>query len=279
MRRAGNIGLAWRFGNHTLAPTFAYSKENDYLSYGLSLNDAIEFNEKNTIFNYGISHNFDSVRHNDGATWSSKDSTEVLIGISQLLSPKDILNIALTYGNDSGYLNDPYRAAEYHPSFFPPNVTTAVPERRPANRNKEILFGSLTHHFDSLNASLEGSYRFHHDSYDVFSHTVAATWHQRLGEHLLVEPLFRFSQQSAASFYTTQFSGPFTSNPAGFHSSDYRLSEFYSLDFGLQITAIVNEHFRVNAGYHRYEMYGLDNTSADMYPQANIFTVGVQFLW
>ena len=148
LRRAGNIGLAWRFGNHTLTPVFAFSKEHDYLSYGLSLNDAIEFNQKNTVFNYGISHNFDSVRHNDGATWSSKGSTEVLIGISQLLSPKDILNVALTYGNDSGYLNDPYRAAEYHPSFFPPNVTTAVPERRPAHRNKEILFGSLTHHFD-----------------------------------------------------------------------------------------------------------------------------------
>ncbi len=282
LRRAGNIGLEWRFGDHTLSTGFSFSKEHDYLSYGLSVSDAITFNEKNTILKYGVSHNFDSVRHNDGHTWTSKDSTEVMIGLSQLLSPKDIYDVAFTYGHDSGYLTDPYRLAEYLPDGFPVNHPQGIPERRPSHRNKEILFNAWTHHFNSLNASLESSYRFYHDSYDIFSHTLGLTWHQRLGERLIIEPLFRFSEQSAASFYSTQFSGPFIFNPAGpdgLHSSDYRLSEFYSLDFGLQVTAILNSHLRVNAGYHRYGMYGLDKTTSDMYPQANVFTVGLQILW
>jgi hypothetical protein len=94
----------------------------------------------------------------------------------------------------------------------------------------------------------------------------------------MVEPLFRFSEQSAASFYTTTFSGPFAwilnpAGPPGFHSSDYRLSEFYTLDYGLQ-ASVINDH----AGYHRYEMNGLDGkTTADMYPKANVFTVGISF--
>lgn len=280
LRRAGNLGVEWRFGDHKLNPGVSFSKEHDYDSKGVSLSDAIEFNEKNTTLQFGASHNFDSVR--DGrnhSIWRNKESTDAMVGLSQLLSPRDVYSVAFTFGNDSGYLTDPYRAAEYHPDFFSPGITTAVPERRPAHRNKEILLNTFTHHFDSLNASLEGSYRFYHDSFGVFSHTVALDWHQRLGSHLIVEPMFRVSEQSAASFYTTVFEGPFTSDPAGYHSSDYRLSNFYSLDFGLQITAIINRHLRVNAGYHRYQMHGLDQTTQDMYPQANIVSVGLQYLW
>ena len=277
LRRAASLEFDCRLGNHTLTPGFAWSKEHDYLSYGISLNDAIEFNDKNTILQLGLSHNFDSVRQTDHVTWSGKESTEGIIGVSQLLSPKDIFNAAFTLGNDSGYLTDPYRLAEFVPTGFPFDI--GVPERRPSHRNKEILFTSLTHHFDSLDASIEGSYRFYHDSYGVLSHTAALTWHQRLGKHFIVEPLFRFSEQSAASFYSPSFTGPFSPNPPGFHSSDYRLSNMFTLDYGLQATAILNDHLRVTAGYHRYEMNGLDKTSSDMYPKANVFTIGLSILW
>ena len=155
-----------------------------------------------------------------------------------------------------------------------------MPERRPSHRNKEILYTSLTQYFETVDASLEGSYRFYNDSYGVLAHTVGLTWHQRLGKHLIVEPLFRVYEQSAASFYSPTFTGPFTTDPAGFHSSDYRLSNFYSLDYGLQITGVINDHLHIVAGYHRYEMNGLDGkTSAAMYPKANVFTIGISILW
>lgn len=283
LRRAANLELDTHIGSQTLTPGFAWSKEHDYLSYGVSLNDAIEFNDKNTILQLGASHNFDSVRQfPNEKIWRSKDSTDGIIGISQLLSPKDILDVAVTVGNDSGFMGDPYRSAEYLPAGF--GFGVAVPERRPSQRNKEILFSSWTHHFDSLDASLEGSYRFYNDSFGVLAHTVTLAWHQRLGKHFIVEPLFRFSEQSAASFYTTGFSGPFVAaltpgGPGGMHSSDYRLSNFYSLDYGLQATVVLNEHVHLVAGYHRYEMRGLDNTDPAMYPKANIFTTGISILW
>jgi hypothetical protein len=278
IRRAANVELDWKLGNHLITPAFAYSKEHDYESYGISLNDAIEFNEKNTTLQFGLSHNFDSVKH-DGSIWTDKQSTEGFIGISQLLSPKDIFTAAVTFGNDSGYLTDPYRLSEYHPDIFPDGFNVGVPERRPAHRNKEVVHVSLTHHFDSLDASIEGSYRFYHDSYGVLSHTVMLGWHQWLGKHLIIEPQFRFNEQSAADFYTTTFTGPFTFNPDGYHSSDYRLSNFYSLDYGLQATVIINDHLRIIGGYHRYEMNGLDNTTADMYPKAHVFTIGLSISW
>jgi hypothetical protein len=179
-------------------------------------------------------------------------------------------------------LSDPYRFAQYLPNNpgWPTGFFIGVPERRPAHRNKEIVYTSLTHYFDKVNASLEGSYRFYHDSYGVVANTVGLTWHQWLGKHFIAEPFVRLYEQSAADFYQVTFNGPYTTNPNGYHSSDYRLSELYSTDIGLQATAIINDHIHIVAGYHRYEMHGMDGqTSSEMYSKANVYTVGVSFLW
>ena len=200
-----------------------------------------------------------------------------------MLTPKDIFNVAFTFGNDSGYLSDPYRNTGFR--VFVPDW--GLPERRPSHRNKEVLFTSITHHFDRLDASLEGSYRFYHDSYGVSAHTLGLTWHQKLGQHLIIEPLFRFYEQSAASFYQTfipasfpQYLSYYASGYPAYNSSDYRLSNLYSTDCGLQVTYVINDHIHLIAGYHRYEMNGLDHvTSPEMYPKANVFSVGLSILW
>jgi len=281
IRRAENLEVDTQLGHHLLASTFSHSLESDYESYGVSESDAIDFNDKNTTLQFGLSHNFDSVLDNSSPRiWRDKQSTEGIIGISQLLSPKTILTGNITVGNDSGYLNDPYRFAAYYPNIFPPGVDIGVPDKRPSHRNKEVAYTSLTYFVTPANASIEGSYRFFHDSYGVFSHTLELTWHQWLGSHLIVEPRFRFSEQSSADFYTAGFSGPFTTDPAGMYSSDYRLSELYTLDYGLQATFVIDKNTRIIAGYHRFEMRGLDNvTSPAMYPKANVITIGFTILW
>ena len=272
-RYAGNVTVEDKWSNHTLAPGFACSQESDYTSIGISLNDDIEFNEKNTTVRLGASHNFDRVRHADKKTWSDKNSTEGIIGVSQLLGPATVFDAAFTLGNDSGFLNDPYRMAQYFPSFLP--FAIGIPEKRPSHRTKEILYTALIHHFKTLDASLEGSYRFYHDSFGVDAHTTELRWHQWAGKHVIVEPFGRFYYQTAASFYSPQFVDPL---PA-FYSSDYRLSELYTFDLGCQVTVVVTDHVRAVGGYHRYEMHGLDNTTSDMYPKANVFTCGITVLW
>lgn len=279
IRRAENLELDWQLANHTVTPGFSHSLESDYESYGGSLSDAVAFNEKNTTLQYGISQNFDRVREANRTTWNPKYTTEAMVGISQLLSPKTIFNTAITFGNDSGYLSDPYRLAGFQPTGFPFSI--GVPEKRPSHRNKEVLFTSVTQYFDSLDASLEGNYRFYHDSYGIYANTLGVTWHQWQGKHIVIEPYIRGYEQSAADFYAITFSGPFSANPPGFYSSDYRLSELYTVDYGLQITAIAfNDHLHAVVGYHRYAMYGLDGqTNSGMYPRANVYTVGLSVLW
>ncbi|HEX5398441.1 MAG TPA: DUF3570 domain-containing protein [Verrucomicrobiae bacterium] len=279
IRRAMNVALDCQAGAQTLTPGFAYSDESDYRSYGISLNDAIAFNKKNTILQLGASHNFDSVLNDViGAptrVWQQKQSMEGLVGITQLLSPKTILSADLTLGYESGFLNDPYRLTEF---VYPGHQLGVVRnERRPSYLFKQTLLASITQHVDPLNASLVASYRFYHDSYDIYANTVSLTWNQWVGKHLIVAPAFRFYEQSSASFYEPLF----YQNPANVsqYSSDYRLSEFYSFDAGVQITVIVNSHLHINMGYHRYEMHGLDDTVEAMYPKANVYTIGLSLLW
>ena len=278
IRRAMNLSLDGRLGNQTISPGFAYSEEHDYQSYGVSLNDAIELNEKNTVLSFGISQKFDNVRN--GPTeklWTKKYSTEALVGVTQLLSPKTTFNAAFTFGNDSGYLNDPYRVINFSLSGF------AYPEVRPRHRNKEVLFFDLNHFFDCANAAGDLSYRFYHDSYGIIAHTVEATWTQHLGKYVILEPLARFYEQSAANFYQTSVNGYFPTDPLPrptFYSADYRLSNLATVTYGTQITLILKEHFYLDLGYHRYEMFGLDSsTPSAAYPKANIFTVGARFTW
>lgn len=272
-RHAVNLSLDCTTLGQTISPGLAYSKESDYQSYGMSLNDAIPFNEKNTILQFGVSQDIDSVRHNNRMTWSDKNSTEAILGVSQLLTPKTVLSVAFTFGYETGYLSDPYRYAAYFPSYLP--FVIGINEVRPDYRSKEVLYTALTQYFETLNASIQGSYRFHHDSYDIYSQTAEVDWHQWLGKHLIVEPYFRFYYQTAASFYSTLFEDPLPE----YYSSDYRLSELYSTDIGIQATVVINGNVRVIAGYHRYEMHGLDNTVSSMYPKANVVTAGLSILW
>ncbi|MDB6034995.1 MAG: hypothetical protein JWM16_5333 [Verrucomicrobiales bacterium] len=289
IRRAGDLGIDGRWGRQLLSPLVAYSRESDYESIGLSLNDAIDFNNKNTTLRLGVAHNFDRVLDfPEGAQprrWQNKEATEGLIGISQLLGPKTVFTADFTYGAESGFLSDPYRNVLFRGWLvFGPNFYIPHREVRPHDRTKEVFQTSLTHFFDRLDGSVEVTYRLHHDSYDVFSHTAAVAWHQKVGTHLILEPMFRFYEQSAAYFYFPEGVPGFSpadgdlTRPA-VYSADYRLSHMFTLTYGMQATIILKDWLHLDMGYHRYEMHGLDHiTAASAYPVANIVTAGLR-LW
>jgi hypothetical protein len=279
IRRAMSVQVEFQAGIQTITPGFSYSDERDYESYGISLSDAIAFNEKNTILNLGFARTFDSVlnypRDGHSRDWQEKETTDGLIGISQLLTPNTIFSADFTFGYASGFLSDPYRQTEF---VYPGHKFGVVRnENRPSDLYKQTLQTSITYYIESMNGSIEASYRFYHDSYEIYANTLALTWHQWFGQHLILEPTFRFYEQGAASFYEPLFH----TDPANlqYYSSDYRLSEFYSLYYGAQLTVVVNSHLHLIAGYHRYTMTGLDDTVTAMYPQANVYTLGASLLW
>ena len=287
-RTAGNLSAAIRWGgNQTTTPQVAYSLENDYESVGVSLNHAIELNQKNTTLSVGLAYTYDEIFPK---FWNGdrdcKNSGDALIGVSQLLGPKTIFTANLTFGTSRGYLADPYKRFRF--SDYPlPDVT--FPEKRPDHRGKQVGFFSLTHFVTPANGSAELTCRIYHDSFGIHSHTVGVSWFQKLGEHVLLSPMFRFMDQSAAYFYAVQLRGdptvppddPFGSGVAipAAYSADYRLSALQTFTYGLGVSVKLKDRLTLDLGYKRYEMVGRDHrTSPSAYPKANIYSAGFR-IW
>ena len=281
-RTAFSLGVPMTFGPHQITPSFAYSRESDYLSYGGALNYSLSLNDKNTTLSTGWSHNGDTVR-DDLFKWQPKTTDDVFLGLVQLFGPKAYLTVNASLGFEEGYLADPYRGVMLATELqLNPNDPALSPERRPRRRTDEILYTSWTQFITPLNGSYELNYRFFHDSYGIFANTAELDWHQKIGKHIVVSPMFRYYIQNSADFYYVLV--PDYSPAAGvylpapkYYSSDYRLSEFESFATGITFTWRIVGHLSLDLGYMRYIMRGLDGaTSQSAYPSANVFNVGLR---
>ncbi len=282
IRRAVSVDSSLQFGPSTTTPRFSYSLENDYESYGVALNQSFDLNQKNTTLTLGVSHDFDKVmpRYWRGRH-ENKDTTDVFLGLTQVLSRHSLLSGAFTYGSAWGYLSDPYKGV-----WFEGYPYALFPDQRPEHRARQVALVSWTQYLPFIDGSSELSYRFSHDSFGIYSHTVALSWYLNLGKHVVVSPLFRYYQQTAASFYGTSFAGdpldpesfPDVVIPE-FYSADYRLASLNSFTYGVGITVKATKHLVFDFAYKRYEMHGLDSVTPDSnFAPANVFTAGVR-LW
>ena len=288
-RYAGALTSVFRLGNNTLSPQVAYSEESDYRSVGISLNDSIDFNEKNTTFSCGLSHTFDQVLPNQGEDPSitsprDKDTTDGLLGISQVLDPNTVIGANFTLGYADGYLSDPYKRVLFDDFPYTPGFPfTVFPEHRPEYKFRQVAFVSLQHFFEPLSGTVDVSYRFYHDSYGIAAHTATIQWNQKIGKYVMFSPMFRFYTQTAAYFYGTHFPGdptdPVTYPTPAYYSSDYRLSALDSYTYGASLSVRVYRHLSLEIAFKRYEMFGTDGvTAAGQYPTANVIS-GTLTIW
>ncbi len=283
IRRAVALEPRFKLGRHTVAPQIAYSDEEDYKSLGLSLNYVVDFNKRNTTLNLGVAHNFDQVKGFQlGSRTEHKETSDLLFGLSQVLTPTTLFNATLTLGTANGYLSDPYKGFRFT-GYPDPNAL--FPEKRPGHRTKQILSTTLTQFFEPIDASAEFTYRFYHDSHGLFGHTLTFEWFQSIGRRVTVSPLIRYYRQSEAYFYRRSFDADpsDTENPPlvpipQFYSADYRLSELQSWTCGVGLTVKLGEQFFIDAAYKRYAMRGLDDgTPQSSFAQAHVYTVGLRF--
>jgi hypothetical protein len=287
MRDAGYLEGAFKFDRHTLSPQIAYSQESDYKSVGMSLSHTMDFNDKNTTLTWGISHAADEVIPNVGTSIKrneDKNTTDFLLGLTQLLGPKTVFTLNATLGYSEGYLSDPYKQVVFDDFPYTPGEDYTVwAEKRPKHKFRQVGYVGLQQYFDPLHGAAEVNYRFHHDDFGVVAHTVGVQWNQKIGKYVTLSPLFRYHRQGEADFYGTSFPGdpslPDERIPKAY-SSDYRLSELETFTFGANLSVRVHEHLSLELGYKRYLMRGMDGrTAQDQYPDANVFTGGITVWW
>lgn len=266
-RNAFSLGVNRTLGDHVVRIGFAHSQESDYLSYAYSIQDTISFNQKNTEIVTGYSFTDDTVGANGSDLNASKRAHAVLFGVSQILSPDDLLSVTLTCTWRDGYLSDPYKRV------WLDDVGEVRWDNRPSRRSEQMVQTRWTHNVASVGGSVETTYRYGVSDWGNDSHMARVTFHKKLLDaRVIVSPSIRYYRQSAASFYDTEFSVT-----PRFYSSDYRLAAEETVSAGLQVRwYAIRDRLAFDAGFERYVTRGLDGkTPQAMFPSANTVSFGV----
>ena len=267
-RKAGDVKVTRYMDRGAIAVGAAYSTENDYRSTALSLEGRVSSDDNNTTLNVGLAGTFDRIDPvNDKVVDEHKYVAEATLGVTQALSPRDLAQLSVTYSAGRGYFSDPYK----------------LYDQRPRVRNATIGTLRWNHQFESLDATLHGSYRYYGDSFGVRAHTVEVEWVQALGSMFALTPSLRYYTQRAAAFYYDPVADvdvyPAPIGSPRYSSTDQRLSAFGALTAGLKAEVRLG-NWSTDLKVERYEQRadwragGKGSPAIDPF-YANIYQLGV----
>ncbi len=227
----------------------AYSTENDYTSRAQSLEVRWSSDDNNRTWSIGASRSRDLIDNSalgGIAVDQRRRTSEAIVGVTQVLTPNDIVQAQFTRSRGRGYYSDPYKDFD----------------QRPASRNASIALLRWNHHIDSLGASVRSSWRYYTDSFGIRSHTLGAEWVQPAGAWTLT-PALRYYTQTAARFYfdpvadaqgqpspllTRRFAARLTGN----YSADQRLASFGAVTASVKVAYAINADTSVDLKLEAY---------------------------
>jgi len=274
-KRTGiDAGVTRYFQDGTLSVGTAFSTEHDYVSRALSFNGTRSSEDKNTTWAFGISRANDSINPvNHIVSGAKKDTNSVMLGVTQVLTPADIVQLTATYSRGNGYFSDPYKLFD----------------NRPNQHNETAAMVRWNHHFTGSDGTARLSYRYYTDSYQIKAHTFAGEYVQPLADGWVVTPSARFYSQSAASFYydpgvNDPVPNGFVPGSGAFMSADQRLSGFGALTLGLKVSKRLDRDWTVDVSVDEYQQRGswrlFDGGSPGLAPlRAQTLQIGLSKLW
>jgi hypothetical protein len=232
-RTAGDAKVTKYYGGWSLGVAGVVSSERDYLSRGASIDARIHSEDRNRTYAIGVAGVNDRINPQNanagGVTNAPRNSLEYLVGITQALSPTQIVQSNLTYSYGHGYYDDPYKLAD----------------RRPSQRRIFAWLTRYNQYFLGPDAALRLSYRYLDDSFGSNSNTLAAAWVQALPREWSVTPAVRYYTQSAAWFYYDPPPGT-GYVPGEPYSMDARLSAFGAFTVGLTVGKVFADGWSVD---------------------------------
>ncbi|NEV61713.1 DUF3570 domain-containing protein [Thiorhodococcus minor] len=274
IRTAGDFKLSYYRDDTTLSFGAGLSREKDYDSDFFSLDLRQEMNQKLTTLAVGYSLASDTFTPLNKTNFSGdKETHQLLVGVTQVLSKNDFIQANLTYGDSSGYLTDPYK------NVYLLSTNEAIEESRPEARRQWNLLTRYVHYFPGLKSALHLDYRYSRDDWGISAHTVETFWIQSLGQGWQLVPRLRYYSQGQADFYQSYFEDL----PAdGYYSSDYRLAGFGALSGALKLTKQITDQVRLDAGvefYDRQSHYALNDHDDSSYADYGftIYSLSVDF--
>ena len=238
-RTAGDLKVTKYMGDWAYSVGGFVSSEQDFLSRGGSLNLQFFSDDRNRTWLVGVAGTNDHINATNGvAPNSQRNSWEFVVGVTQALTPNDIVQSNVTFYSGHGYYSDPYKPLD----------------TRPSTRDTVAWLTRYNHYFVDADATLKLGYRLLFDSFGGTSNTFDAAWAQALPWGFVVTPALRFYTQTSADFYMNP---PF---PRGFvegqnYSADTRLASFGAITAGAMVSKAIWDGWNVSlrADYYRQD--------------------------
>ena len=241
-RRAVDTSLTRYLPNGKLALGLSHSGENDYISRAVSLLATQASEDKNTTWTAGVAIQRDVINPaNQIVANEKKRGSDWLLGVTQVVSMNDVVQLNVGHYSGRGYFSDPYK----------------IYDERPTDREHQTFQARWNHHVSAFNGTSRLAYRFYTDTWGIRSHTLDAEWVQRLGSEWRVAPQLRLYSQNAARFYVEVDPriAPFPPSPSpnALHfSEDQRLSAFGAVTMGLKVTRQLSVDTAVDVKIEQY---------------------------
>jgi hypothetical protein len=272
-RHAIDVGVTRYFGQGSITAGISNSQENDYISRSYSLQGSYATQSKNTTFTLGTSVTTDNITATGyPEIHEKKNINAYMVGVTQVMSKNDIVQVNLGRSIGHGYFTDPYKTAD----------------ERPRTRRYTTVLGRWNHYFENLDSASHLSYRYYTDTFGIRAHTFSADYAQSLPYHFTVTPSVRYYSQTEANFYVPV--GPdelitpeeHTVPPADmlYYTEDSRLSAFGALTFGVKVEKRFLTSWMVDFRIDHYAQRGNWAMSGNPDPalakfSANFIQVGV----
>jgi len=221
------------------------STEDDYDSVGLNASLSRDLNNRLTTVTAGAAITLDTITPSggtpversatDGTTLSTqskeeeKSTTDLLLGVTQVLSRTTLTQLNYSYSLVDGYMSDPYKIVS-EVDAVTGNTTGYRYEKRPDSRIRQSINWTTAHHLTE--DVVHFTYRYFWDDWGIDSHTFDLKYRYEIGAGHYLQPQVRYYIQSAADFYRHSLVDSETLPK--YLSSDQRLGEMSSYTIGLK---------------------------------------------
>ena len=257
--------------SRTLESSFgiSYSQETDYQSVGMNGGATFLMNQKNTQLGVffgvekdeitagggtplGLSSTQDEIKVSDS---EDKLVLDMLVSLTQNLSPNAIMQANYSISQSSGYHTDPYKIISIVDADNLP--VDYVFEHRPDERTKQSLYAAFKYHM--FGDTFEASYRYMWDDWDVKSQTWESKYRLNLGS-FYIQPHYRLYKQTATDFYVNSLNA--TDSAPEFASADYRVGELTTQTVGGKISWRISLDKALSLRLEKYQQTGESDAAA-----------------
>ncbi|MFN3712557.1 MAG: DUF3570 domain-containing protein [Alcanivoracaceae bacterium] len=281
------------------------SKEFDFFSYAANAGLSWDLNQRNTTLSVMLGLESDDIQPvggvpvglslqpdqlHDGSS-ESRTVTDVLLGWTQVMNRRWIMQLNYNLSLASGYMTDPYKvvtlvdevtglpleAEDFGAASVGPG-DAQIFEQRPDSRARHAIYWENRYNRANDDVIAVG-YRFMTDDWGINSHTIDLKYRRQLANGWFVQPHLRYYQQNEADFWRESLTASDYSlmvSDEGYASGDYRLGKLTDTTYGIKFGRELAGGRKWDARLEFMRQSG-DTDAADV--SALIGQVGYRFYW